>query len=533
MSDVTNQPTDLTQAEIDADQQAAEAAAGAAPEVAPAAQSLLEMEVYHAPRVVTPAGSAAAGDVSTTTTDTEAAPVVATKPAPAPGPAPKPGKPKPSAKPGSAAPRPATPASTLDPARIAEAAKFGEVDPDGGVYVLEATGKRQVGSVPGAAPDDAMRVYIQRYLALDSKVSLFANRLEAADLSVREIDSTLSKLEKELIEPAVVGDLDGLRNRVTALRERAATRRAELDAARAAAKDEATASRTALVERAEALANADAAKVQWKTAGEEFRGLMDTWRSAQQNGPRIDRKYEDELWKRFSAARRIFDQARRQYFSDLDERNASAKVKKEALIKEAEKLSASTDWAKTAGAYRDLMAKWKEAGRVGRKEDDALWAQFRAAQDKFFDARDADNQATDAEFEDNLKKKEALLVEAEALVPIKDLTTTKATLRSIQDRWDAAGKVPRAKVATVENRMRAVEQAVRDAEQAQWVRTNPETKARATGAAAQLEKAIAGLEADLAAAQASGNVKKAAEIEAAITARKAWLEQVQAAAAES
>ncbi|MEK8228921.1 hypothetical protein NKG05_27555 [Oerskovia sp. M15] len=53
------------------------------------------------------------------------------------------------------------------------------------------------------------------------------------------------------------------------------------------------------------------------------------------------------------------------------------------------------------------------------------------------------------------------------------------------------------------------------------------------GAAAQLESAIAGLEDDLAAATAKGDKRKIAEIESAITARRAWLEQVVKAAEDS
>jgi len=90
--------------------------------------------------------------------------------------------------------------------------------------------------------------------------------------------------------------------------------------------------------------------------------------------------------------------------------------------------------------------------------------------------------------------------------------------------------LPRADVQRVEGRLRAVETAVRDAEQSQWSRSNPETRARAEGAAAQLESAIAGLEEDLAAANAKGDKRKVAEIESAITARRAWLEQVVKAA---
>lgn len=78
--------------------------------------------------------------------------------------------------------------------------------------------------------------------------------------------------------------------------------------------------------------------------------------------------------------------------------------------------------------------------------------------------------------------------------------------------------------------MRAVENAIRDADSAQWRRTNPETRARAEGAAAQLEQAIAGLEADLEKARAAGDQRKIADAQAALDARRAWLEQVQRAA---
>ena len=81
--------------------------------------------------------------------------------------------------------------------------------------------------------------------------------------------------------------------------------------------------------------------------------------------------------------------------------------------------------------------------------------------------------------------------------------------------------------------MRAVETAVRDAEQSDWRRSNPETRARAEGAAAQLEAAIAGLEDDLAKAQAKGDQRRIREAQAALDARRSWLEQVQRAAQDA
>jgi hypothetical protein len=531
--------------EAPAPEEAPAAEAPAAEAAAPEAAAPEAVAPAEAPAEEAPASEAQAPAEETPT------------PAPAPQPAtPQPATPKPSAIPSPAAlarPRPPKPGAAAavtpsaapataptpivpvaaDAAAHAEAEKFGRVDDEGNVYVRESAGERVVGQFPGVTTEEALALYVRRYLDLSAKVGLFEARLESADLSVREIDQTLQKLGEETAEPAAVGDLDGLRTRVEALRGLAAERRSALEAERAAAKTEAVAARTSIVEAAEKIAATDPSKMQWRPAGEELRSLLDRWKEAQRSGPRIDRPTEESLWKRFSHARTAFDRERRHFFADLEQRNSAAKIEKEKLVSEAEALSTSTDWGYTAGAYRDLMTRWKAAGRASRKDDDALWAKFRAAQDRFFQARDAENAVIDAEYGENLKVKEELLAEAEALVPVKDLNRAKAVLRNIQERWEEAGKVPRGDIQRVEGRLRAVETAIRDADQAQWKRSNPETRARAEGAAAQLEAAIAGLEEDLAAAQAKGDKRKVSELEAAVTARRSWLEQVVKAAEDS
>ncbi|GEA84258.1 DUF349 domain-containing protein [Cellulomonas gelida] len=473
--------------------------------------------------------------------DAATAPTSAARPTPAsikPGPRPVPRPPVNVAPTAPSTPAaPATPAVVVTPpvdaAEAAHAATFGSVDADGTVSVREAAGERVVGQYPGATAEEALAFYVRRFLDLQAKVTVFEARLGATDLSVKEIDQTLTRLTEETAEPAAVGDLDALRARLDALRGVAAERRARAEAERQAARAAAVEARTAIVEQAEKIAETDPSRIQWRPAGEQLRGLLDQWKDAQRTGPRLDRPTEEALWKRFSHARTTFDRERRHFFAELEQSNAAAKQAKERLVDEAERLQSSSDWGATAGAFRDLMAQWKSAGRASRADDDALWARFRAAQDAFFAARDAQNAATDAEFAANLEVKESLLVEAEALLPISDLGAAKQAIRGIQDRWEAAGKVPRGDIQRVEGRLRAVETAIREAEQKQWSRTNPETRARAEGAAAQLEQAIVGLEKDLEKAKAAKDQRRIAEAQAALDARRAWLEQVQRAAQDA
>ena len=460
----------------------------------------------------------------------EAAPSRAPDPRPRPpkkpgvrGPVPKP-VPRPPQEPAAAAP------PVHDAQEAAQAAAWGRVDADGTVWVRESAGERSVGQYPGADAKEALAFYVVRFLDLQAQVDLLEVRM--GQLAGKEIDTTLSSLESSLQEPAAVGDLDGLRGRLASLRETAKERQAELAAKREAARERAVAARTAIVERAEAIAAADPARTQWRQAGEQLRALLDEWKDAQRHGPRIDRPTEDALWKRFSHARATFDRGRRQFFGDLEQSRAQAKAAKEKIIAAAEELAASTAWGPTASAFRSLMDEWKAAGRAAPREDDALWERFRAAQDAFFAARNAAGAAVDQEYAKNLEAKLALLTEAEALLPVEDAGRARNALRTIQDRWEAIGKVPRADLQRVEGRLRAVETAVRDAGQSQWSRRNPDVQARSEGLAAQLEASIAGLEVDLAAAQEGGDKRAAREAQEALTTQRSWLAQARRTAQE-
>lgn len=391
------------------------------------------------------------------------------------------------------------------------------------------SGERAVGSYPGATPEEALAYFVRKYEEIAAQIDLFEQRLGAADMTPAETESGVARLREAVREPNAVGDLAALAARVEGLAPVAAERRRQADAARSRAREEARARRVALVEKAEQLAAVPAEKTQWRADGQAMKDLFETWRAEQKGEGKLDRRSEDELWKRFSHARTAFDRKRRQHFAQLDETQAEAKAAKEKLVKEAESLQGSTDWGPTAQAYKRLMDRWRAAGRANRKDDDALWQRFRAAQDAFFAARHAAQAEQDSEFAANLEVKLALLKEAEALVPVSDLAAAKSALRDIQERWEAAGKVPRADLDTVERRMRAVEQAVRDAEDQRWRSTNPEARARAQSAVDQLESAIADLEADLAKARDQGKAKRVAEAEASLAARREWLEQAQKA----
>lgn len=443
--------------------------------------------------------------------------------APAAKPKPRPMMPSPAQMAGrKAAVRPA--ASPAQPEGASEAAMaFGRVGDDGTVFVKTAEGERAVGSYPGSTEHEALTYFARKFDDLDAAAVLLSQRLEQTDLSAHEARDALKTLRDHIGEANVVGDIDGLQVRVTAIEDQVATRADAEAKDRAAAKIVAAKAREKTVKSAEKLAGSDPAKVQWKSASARMRELFDQWKAQQHAGPRLDKATEDELWHRFSEARSSFDKTRRAWFNQLDEEQEVARRDKEMLVTEAEALATSKDWGSVAGEFKRLMEQWRRTGRAQRSSDDELWQRFKAAQDQFFNAKDEVVAAERVEFEANLVAKEALLVEAEALLPITDLGQAKRALRSIQDRWDEAGKVPRSDMTRIEGRLRKVEETVRDGEDKKWTRTNPELNARAQSMVDQLERAVEGLEADLAKAQAKGDAQAITAAEQSLSARQEWL----------
>ncbi|GAA2633541.1 MULTISPECIES: DUF349 domain-containing protein [Streptomyces] len=394
---------------------------------------------------------------------------------------------------------------------------WGRVDETGTVYVRTSDGEQVVGSWQAGTPEEALAYFERKYEGLVVEIGLLEKRVRTTDLSAKDAQTAIDHLRTQVDEHHAVGDLDALRVRLDKLVTTVESRREERKVAKAKQTDEARAAKDALVVEAEQLAQSD----QWRSAGERLRALVDIWKGL----PRLDRKSDDELWHRFSHARSAFSKRRKAHFASLDAQREDARKVKEKLVAEAESLSKSTDWGPTAARYRELMADWKAAGRAQRESEDDLWNRFRGAQDVFFAARSEVFAERDAEQVENLKLKEELADEAEKLVPITDLKAARAAFRSLNERWEAIGHVPRDARPKVEGRMHSVERAIQEAEEGEWRRTNPEARARAAGLTGQLQAAVDKLREQIDAARAAGNNAKADKLSRELEGRQALLDQ--------
>ena len=377
--------------------------------------------------------------------------------------------------------------------------EYGYVDEAGNVFLNGTPDPIKVGQYAAGDPSEGLAFFTKRYEDLLAEIELAATRLKDGKGNLDTVSALIERIEKSLSEPNLLGDLEKIKAGKDSLVAGFAEKKAAAAAKKTAIKAAALARREELVALSESLEKSNA----WKATGEKYKELLAEWKSL----PTTDRAKEQELWKRFSHARSGFDKARRAYFSTLDASRTQAVTAKKSLIKKADELAGSSDWAATTAAYKKMMDEWKTLARAAKGEEEKLWAEFKEVQDKFFTNRNAANSVREEEFTKNLDIKLELLKRAEALLPITSVDAAKSALRDIQETWEKAGHVPRNDKEKIERRLKAVEDAIRKVTEEQWHRTKPEVVQRANSLVTSFEASIAKLEKQLAAAKSGDEAK--------------------------
>jgi hypothetical protein len=411
-------------------------------------------------------------------------------------------------------------------ALIGDPAKFGRVGEDGTVYVITPTGDRAVGSYPGKSPEEALAYFVKKFEMAASEVALLAARIRSGAMVPSDAHEVVNKLRTQITELNGVGDLANL---ATSLEKIPAlisehegayqARKAAQNAEREARKVEAEAIKEKIVAEAESLIDS----VAWKVTTARLKELLDDWKKA----PRLDKKIDAALWKRFSSSRNKFDKRRRVHFSNLDSEQKKVASTKEVIVKEAESLANSREWLNTAKRYKELMDQWKASGRGKKSADTALWNRFKAAQDTFFKAKNADMDKRKNSMVENLAKREAMIVEFEALLPISDFKSAKNKFYDLMGKWQKIGMTDRKKRSTFDARIKKVEDEINDLERNFQRKSDPSAKAQANKVVQGLAEAIENYEKQAAKAEAAGQTAKAMVAREAAAARRGWLEQAQ------
>ena len=187
---------------------------------------------------------------------------------------------------------------------------------------------------------------------------------------------------------------------------------------------------------------------EWTKASEELIEIQKVWKTI----GFAPKKDNTKIYERFRAACDKFFEVKRSFYDGIKsemEHNLALKIE---ICEAAEAIQDSEQWKKASDELIALQKRWKSVGPVSRRHSDAVWKRFRAACDHFFARKSEHFSSVDAEYADNLAKKNALLEEIEAF----ELGGAGyEAIKEFQSRWNAIGFVPIKEKESLQKRYKA------------------------------------------------------------------------------
>ena len=207
-----------------------------------------------------------------------------------------------------------------------------------------------------------------------------------------------------------------------------------------------------LCEKAEELLN----EKSLTKAFQELQKLHEQWKEV---GP-VPQEKKDEIWERFKAATDKINQIRREHFAKIAEEQNGNFQTKTALCEKAEEIvngeyNSINAWQKKSTELTELFQVWKTVGPAAKKENEEVWARFKAAMDSFFAKKKEYFSTLKDQQTENLERKTQICIEAEGLMESTEWKKASEQLKKLQEEWKTIGPVPKRHADKIWKRFRA------------------------------------------------------------------------------
>ena len=190
-----------------------------------------------------------------------------------------------------------------------------------------------------------------------------------------------------------------------------------------------------------------------------FRRLQDLHESWRDTGP-VAKEIREEIWTRFKDASAVINKKYQAFFEERKAREQQNEDAKTALCErvesiDLEKAVSFKDWDDLTALILGAQEEWKKLGYASRKNNNKLFARFRAACDRFFTAKGEFYKETKDKMARNLEMKIELCEKAEALKDSREWKKTADKLTEMQKKWKTIGAVPKKQSDAVWTRFQA------------------------------------------------------------------------------
>ncbi|MBQ9477565.1 MAG: DUF349 domain-containing protein [Bacteroidales bacterium] len=188
----------------------------------------------------------------------------------------------------------------------------------------------------------------------------------------------------------------------------------------------------------------------------ELQKLHEQWKEF---GP-VAKEYREDIWNRFKAATAVINKKYQAHFEGLkgqQEENLKAKT---ALCEKVEEIAArevtsSNEWNSLSREIEQIQAEWKTIGFATKKENQKIYARFRAACDAFYEHKRLFYVGFKDSMNENYEKKLAIIETVESLKDSTEWKKTTDQIIALQKQWKEIGAVPRKKSEQLWKRFRS------------------------------------------------------------------------------
>ena len=176
----------------------------------------------------------------------------------------------------------------------------------------------------------------------------------------------------------------------------------------------------------------------WEKKTGEVMALQTKWRTI----GFATKKQNVKIFERFRAACDSYFNKKSEFYKSIKQEMDKNLELKKALIEKAESLKESTDWKDTTKAFVEIQSEWKKIGPVARKHSEAIWKQFIATCDYFFEQKNKEVSSQKSEENENLEAKKALIEKINSIDESLADEEALTLLRGYISEWNNIGFVP-------------------------------------------------------------------------------------------
>lgn len=292
--------------------------------------------------------------------------------------------------------------------------------------------QREIAQVDASTQAAVLETLVQKFDEIKKEWEEF-NKLFEEEKEITRLAGKLSRKKSYFSKAKAIGDYDVLYKEIVAVEKKIEERVLEV-----------IKSKSELCDKLAAIKEPES----WKDATAELTAIRKEFGDL----PQVPHPEDENLKKKLEELINEFFISKSEHHKEFEKDLMVNLSKKLELCERAEGIKDSEDWRKTTETYAQLFELWKAVGPIPRHKSEELWMRYNAAKDHFYARKQKFYDELIENLESNLREKESLITQAEALKDSEDWNKTTDKMNALMDAWKKTGGVGKDKSDDVWNR---------------------------------------------------------------------------------